>query len=80
MNRIVSSAAALLALMGTAYAAEIEGVVQTVDPSTRVITLDTGESFTAPEDATLDAMAPGDKVKVTVDDSSGAATAIEEVM
>lgn len=80
MNRIVSSAAALLALMGTAYAAEVEGVVQTVDPSTRQITLDTGESFTAPEDAALDEMAPGDKIKVTVDDSSGAATAIEEIM
>lgn len=80
MNRIVSSAAALLALMGTAFAAEIEGVVQTVDPSTRQITLDTGQSFTAPEDAVLDEMAPGDKIKVTVDDSSGAATAIEEIM
>ncbi|MFN3550147.1 MAG: copper-binding protein [Mesorhizobium sp.] len=80
MNRIASSAAALLALMGTAYAAEIEGVVQTVDPSTRQITLDTGQSFTAPEDAVLDEMAPGDKIRVTVDDSSGAATAIEEIM
>jgi Cu/Ag efflux protein CusF len=80
MNRIVVSAAALLSLMGAASAAEVEGTVQTVDPTTRMVTLDTGESFTAPEDATLDDIAPGDKVKVTLDDSSGAAMALEEVM
>ncbi len=80
MNRIVVSAAALLSLMGAASAAEVEGTVQTIDPTTRMVTLDTGESFTAPEDATLDDIAPGDKVKVTLDDSSGAATALEEVM
>jgi Cu/Ag efflux protein CusF len=80
MNRIVVSAAALLALMGAAHAAEVEGVVQTVDPATRMVTLESGESFTAPEDATLDDIAPGDRIKVMLDDVSGAATALEEVM
>ena len=63
--------------MGAAYAATVEGVVQSVDPSTRMITLQDGQSFTAPEGAAIDQIAVGTKIKVTVDDSTGAITAIE---
>lgn len=80
MNRIIASAAALLALAGVAYAAETTGTVQAVDPATRTVTLDSGVTFTAPETVEVAQIVAGMKIKVTHDEGSTAATAIEAAM
>lgn len=77
MKKILAAAIASLAFIGMAYAATVEGVVQSVDPATRTVTLQDGRSFVAPEGASLDPLAVGAKIKVTVDDTTGAVTAIE---
>lgn len=77
MKKILATLAASFAFMGIAYAATVEGVVQTVDPASRTITLEDGTTFRAPESAAIDSLAAGTKIKVTVDDSSGAVTAVE---
>jgi len=77
MKKILATAIASLAFIGMAYAATVEGVVQSIDPATRTVTLEDGKSFVAPESASLDSLTVGAKIKVTVDDSSGAVTAIE---
>lgn len=77
MKKILATAVASLAFMGAAYAATVEGVVQSVDTATRTVTLEDGKSFKAPESAALDSLTAGTKIKVTVDDTTGAVTAVE---
>lgn len=77
MKKILATAVASLAFVGAAYAATVEGVVQSVDPATRTVTLQDGQSFTAPESASIDELTAGTKIRVTVDDTTGAVTAVE---
>ncbi|WP_274628028.1 DUF1344 domain-containing protein [Arvimicrobium flavum] len=77
MKKFLATTAATLALIGAAYAGTVEGVVQSVDPATRTITLEDGKSFVAPEGTAVDGLAAGSKIKVTVDDSTGNVTAVE---
>lgn len=77
MKKIIATTIASLAFIGAAYAGTVEGIVQSVDPATRTITLEDGKSFVAPEGVAIDTLAVGAKVNVTVDDSSGAVTAVE---
>lgn len=78
MNKFLATTAASLAFIGAAYAADVEGTVQSVDPATRSITLEDGKTYVVPASISVDGLAAGAKVKVTVDDSSGAVTAIEK--
>lgn len=78
MNKILATAIASLAFIGAAYAADVEGTVQSVDPATRSITLEDGKTYVVPESISVEGLAAGAKVKVTVDDTSGAVTAIEK--
>lgn len=77
MKKILATTLASLAFVGMAYAATMEGVVQAVDPATRTITLQDGQSFVAPEGVALEQLQVGAKINVTVDDTTGAVTAIE---
>lgn len=77
MNKFLATTVASLAFIGSAYAADIEGTVQSVDAATRSITLDDGKIYVVPESIKVDGLAAGAKVKVTVDDTTGAVTAIE---
>jgi len=77
MKTILATAIASLAFLGAAYAATLEGVVQAVDPATRTVTLADGNNFVVPDGTAIEAIAVGAKIKVTVDDSTGAVTAIE---
>lgn len=77
MKTILATAIASLAFLGAAYAATLEGVVQAVDPATRTVTLEDGNNFVVPDGTAIESITVGAKVKVTVDDSSGAVTAIE---
>jgi len=80
MKKIIATTVASLAFIGAAYAATVEGVVQSVDPATRTITLQDGTSVTASETVSADvlaSLAAGTKVQVTVEDGTTNATAIE---
>ena len=76
MKTIATSAAALLALTAAAFAAEVEGVVANVDPSTRTLVLESGEAFVLAEDVVIDGLAPGAVVVVTFEDGTTNATAV----
>jgi hypothetical protein len=78
MNKILATAVASLAFIGAAYAADLEGTVASVDPATRSITLEDGKTYVVPESISVEGLAAGAKVKVTVDDTTGAVTAIEK--
>lgn len=78
MNKILATTIASFAFIGAAYAADVEGTVQSVDPATRSITLEDGKTYVVPESISVEGLAAGAKVKVTVDDTSGAVTAIEK--
>ncbi|WP_394886432.1 DUF1344 domain-containing protein [Mesorhizobium sp. AaZ16] len=65
MKKILATAIASLAFIGAAYAATVEGVVQSVDPATRTVTLQDGTAVVAAEGVAIDALAAGAKVKVT---------------
>lgn len=80
MNRILASTVALLALVGAAYAAEAEGTVQAVDPASRVIVLDTGLTLQVSEDVQIEQIPAGARVKVTYDEGTSTATAVEPLM
>jgi hypothetical protein len=80
MKKILATTIASLAFIGAAYAATVEGVVQTVDPATRTVTLQDGTAVVAVEHVAIDALAPGAKVKVTLEDGTSNATAIEAAM
>ncbi len=77
MKTILATAIASLAFLGAAYAATVEGVVQAIDPATRTVTLQDGNSFVLPDSTAIESIAIGAKIKVTVDDSNGAVTAVE---
>ncbi|HHZ10800.1 MAG TPA: DUF1344 domain-containing protein [Rhizobiales bacterium] len=77
MKTILATALASLAFLGAAYAATVEGVVQAFDPATRTVTLQDGHSYVVPDTTSIEAIAVGAKIKITVDDSSGAVTAVE---
>ncbi len=77
MKKILATTLASLAFVGMAYAATVEGVVQAVDPATRTITLQDGKSFVAPEGVAIEQLQVGAKINVTVDDATGAVTAVE---
>ena len=77
MKKTIATALASLAFIGAAYAATVDGVVQSVDPATRTVTLEDGKTYKAADDVSLEALAAGTKVTVTVDDTTGDATGIE---
>lgn len=82
MKKILVAAVASLAFMGAAYAGTVEGVVKSVDTTTKTIMLEDGNQVTAGADVTadtLDALKAGTKVKVTLDEGSTNATAVEIV-
>ncbi|ODT06484.1 MAG: hypothetical protein ABS58_11365 [Mesorhizobium sp. SCN 65-20] len=78
MKKFLATTVASLAIVGAAYAAELEGTVHSVDPATRSITLEDGKTYVIPESISVEGLAAGAKVKVTVDDTTGAVTAIEK--
>lgn len=80
MKTILTALAAVSLLTLSAYAAEVEGTVQTIDPATRTITLDDGTSFKVGEAVDLASVTAGAKVKLTVDDTTSEVTAVEAQM
>ncbi|PWV97631.1 uncharacterized protein DUF1344 [Hoeflea marina] len=70
-----ASLAALL-LAGTAFAAETQGVVSNYDINTRMLTLDTGETYVLVEGVEPGDLSTGADVTVTHEENSTDATAV----
>jgi hypothetical protein len=82
MKKLVSAALAGAMLVGSVFAAlagQAEGVVADVDMATRTILLEDGSSWVAGENIDLESIAAGDTIRVSYDDGTATATAVEKV-
>ena len=79
MKKFLAIAAASAAMLVSAYAAEMEGVIKEIDAAAKSIVLEDGTVVAVAEGVDLSALAAGAKVKLTIDDASKAATAVEAV-
>ncbi len=80
MKKFIAIAAASFAMLVSAHAAEMEGVVKSVDAAAKAVVLEDGTALTVAEGVALDKVVAGAKVKVTVDDATKAVTAIQVMM
>jgi Protein of unknown function (DUF1344) len=76
MKKFVSLLIASAAMVATAYAGELAGVVKTYDEATKTVTLEDGSAYVLADGVVADGIVAGAKVKVTFDDASKAATAV----
>lgn len=79
MSRILATIAASAAFIVAAYAGEIQGSVQSVDPASRTVILQDGSSYVAAEGVVLDDIEAGTQVRLTFDDSTMTAVQIEKL-
>jgi hypothetical protein len=79
MKKFVALLIASSAMVATAYAGQIEGVVKAFDQATKTVTLEDGSAYVLAEGVKADGIAAGTKVQVTFDDTSKAATAVTVV-
>jgi hypothetical protein len=79
MNKFVAIAFASAAMISTAFAGEVEGVVKTVDAATATIVLESGETFVAAEGVALEGVEAGAKVHVIFTDGTTDATEVSIV-
>ena len=77
MKKIFSTLVASAALIASAYAGEVEGVVKAYDEATKTITLEDAQAFVVGEGVVVDGVVAGAKVKITFDDATKAASAVE---
>lgn len=79
MNKFVAIAFASAAMISTAFAGEVEGVVKSVDAATATVELESGETFKAAEGVVLEGVEAGKTVKVVFTDGTTDATEISIV-
>ncbi|MGB8816746.1 MAG: DUF1344 domain-containing protein [Rhizobiaceae bacterium] len=77
MKKILATLVASVAFAAAAYAGEVEGVVKAYDEATKMVTLEDGQAFTLAEGVVVEGLAAGAKVKITFDDATKAASAVE---
>jgi Cu/Ag efflux protein CusF len=70
-----AAAAALLAGMSVAGAAEVTGVIKSIDTAKSEVTLDNGKTYKLSASIKPADWKAGDKVKVTYDEANGQMTA-----
>lgn len=73
---LAAASVALFGLVGSAYAATVQGTIKSIDPDTKSFTLDDGKIYQLPAESTVDKLHVGIKVAVTVDDKTGIVTSI----
>ena len=79
MKKFVALLIASAAMVATAYAGQIQGVVKAFDETTKTVTLEDGSVYTLAAGVMPTGITAGTKVQVTFDDTSKAATAITVV-
>ncbi len=77
MKTIIATLIASVAFAAAAFAGEVEGVVKAYDAATKTVTLEDASTYVVAEGVAVDTLVAGAKVKVTFDDATKAATAIE---
>ena len=77
MNKILATLVASAAFVSAAFAGEIEGVVKAYDEATKTVTLEDGSAYVLAEGVVVEGVVAGAKVKVTFDDATKAASAVE---
>ncbi len=73
----VLSVLSILGSAGAALAEEAMGKIQAVDPATRTLTLEDGNSFILGEAVAIDSLQPGSDVTVSFEEKDGQKTATE---
>jgi hypothetical protein len=77
MKKILATLIASAAFISAAFAGEVEGVVKAFDEATKTVTLEDGQAFVLAEGVMAEGVVAGAKVKVTFDDATKAASAVE---
>jgi Cu/Ag efflux protein CusF len=73
----VLSVLSILGTAGAALAEEAMGKIQAVDPATRTLTLEDGNSFVLGDAVAIDSLQPGSDVTVSYEEKDGQKTATE---
>jgi hypothetical protein len=76
MKKFVTVLLASAAMVATAYAAEMAGVVKSFDAATKTLTMEDGSAVVLADGVAADGLVAGAKIKVMVDDATKAATAV----
>lgn len=79
MKKILATAFASAALLVSAFAAEMESVIKSVDAAAKTVVLEDGTELAVAEGVSLEGIDAGAKVKITVDDATKAVTAIAKL-
>jgi len=73
----VLSVLSILGTAGAALAEEAMGKIQAVDPATRTLTLEDGNSFVLGDAVAIDSLQPGSDVTVSYEEKDGQKTATD---
>lgn len=73
----VLSVLSILGTAGAALAEEAMGKIQAVDPATRTLTLEDGNSFILGEAVAIESLQPGSDVTVSYEEKDGQKTATQ---
>lgn len=80
MNKLVATLIASAAMITTAFAGEIAGVVKSYDAATKTVTLEDASTYVLADGVATDelvaGLVAGAKVTVTFDDTTKAGTAV----
>lgn len=76
MKKIIAFAFVSAAMLSSAFAAEVQGVVKTIDATAGSIELESGEMFTVADGVSLDEVAAGQQVTLMVTDGTTEVTEI----
>jgi len=68
MNKLILAASAFSLMTGAALASSSDGVVAKINADARVITLESGQSYTVPRDVALPAIQAGEKISIQLND------------
>jgi Cu/Ag efflux protein CusF len=72
---VAAGAAAFLAAVSLANAADVTGAITAIDTTAKSVTLDNGQTYKLSASVDAAAWKVGDKVKVTYDEANGEMTA-----
>ena len=67
----VATAVAFLTLSGGAFAEEASGMIKSMNPETRTVVLDDGNTYTVAEGVVIENLKPGSEVKVSYEEMEG---------
>jgi len=76
MKKIVAIAFASAAMLSTAFAGEIEGVVKNFDAAASTVELESGEVYTVADGVEAEGIEAGKTVMIMFDDATNEATEI----